>query len=50
MYSFCVGFYAIPLAEEISIQNAWITFAMIQVAFFFPMVLLMWKGEGWRKS
>lgn len=48
MFSFPVGFYAIPLSVRIGIQNSWILWAMLNVLFFLPMIALMWKGEKWR--
>ena len=47
---FTVGFYAIPLGTAIGYQNAWIIFAFIQVASFFPIIALMWKGDQWRNT
>src|ERR1700722_16946989 len=48
MFSFPVGFYAIPLSVRIGVQNAWILLAMLNFLFFLPMIALMWKGEKWR--
>lgn len=48
--SFPVGFYAVPLGEKIGFQWAWTLFALLDVLFFLPLVLLMFKGESWRKS
>ena len=44
-----MGFYALPLAEEINVQDAWIAFAFITVAFSLPVIALIFKGEGWRR-
>jgi hypothetical protein len=49
MYSFSMGFYAIPWAEQIGVQDAWIAMAFINVAFFLPLILLIFKGEAWRE-
>ena len=49
IYSFAMGFYALPLAEEINVQDAWITFAFVTVAFSLPVIVLIFKGEGWRR-
>ncbi|KAM0253121.1 hypothetical protein ACHAQJ_007397 [Trichoderma viride] len=49
VYSFTIGFYAIPFANMIGIQDAWITLAMITFAFFLPLIPLYFKGAGWRK-
>jgi hypothetical protein len=48
MFSFPVGFYAIPLSVRIGVQNSWILWAMLNVLFFLPVIALMWKGEKWR--
>jgi hypothetical protein len=34
MFSFLVGFYAIPLSVQIEIQNAWILWGMLNILFF----------------
>lgn len=43
-----MGFYAVPFAELIGVQNAWIVLAMIPVFFSLPIILLFFKGEKWR--
>ncbi|KAH8819360.1 major facilitator superfamily domain-containing protein [Xylogone sp. PMI_703] len=48
--SFPVAFYAVPLGERIGFQWAWVLFALLNVLFFSPMILLMFKGEKWRRS
>jgi hypothetical protein len=48
LFSFPIGFYAIPLSVQIGIQNAWIVWGMLCVVFFLPIIALMWKGEKWR--
>lgn len=50
MFSFPIGFYAIPLSTHIGIQSAWILLAMLDVACFLPLIVLMWKGEEWRRA
>ncbi|KAF3071717.1 hypothetical protein N5P37_012011 [Trichoderma harzianum] len=49
VYSFTIGFYAIPFANMIGIEDAWITLAMITFAFFLPLIPLYYKGAEWRK-
>ncbi|OPB41848.1 MSF permease [Trichoderma guizhouense] len=49
VYSFTIGFYAIPFANLIGIEDAWITLAMITFAFFLPLIPLYYKGAEWRK-
>ncbi|KAJ9608894.1 hypothetical protein H2200_006665 [Cladophialophora chaetospira] len=41
---------SIPFGEKVQFQYAWLTFAMIHIAFLIPMVLLRFKGEQWRNS
>ena len=45
-----MGFYALPLGEEIGFQDAWITFAFIIIAFSLPVLLLLFKGEQWSRA
>jgi hypothetical protein len=44
-----MGFYAIPFAEKIGVQNAWITLAMVNFAFALPLVPLFFAGHKWRQ-
>lgn len=48
LYSFSIGFYAVPFGEKIGVRDAWIVMAMITVAFFVPIVGLMGWGRAWR--
>ena len=50
IFSFCVGFYAVQTGEKIGYQDAWITWAFINFGTFLPVMLLVWKGERWRKA
>jgi len=50
IFSFTVGFYAIPLGEKIGFDWCWVTFAFIHLFFFIPMMGLMIRGERWRKT
>lgn len=43
-FSALISFYAIPLADKINIEYAWLTFALLNVAFFGPVLALKWLG------
>ncbi|KAK3070116.1 hypothetical protein LTR53_011016 [Teratosphaeriaceae sp. CCFEE 6253] len=43
-FSALISFYAIPLAAAINLQYAWITFALLNVAFLVPVLALKWVG------
>ncbi|KAK3660194.1 hypothetical protein LTR22_008201 [Elasticomyces elasticus] len=43
-FSALISFYAIPLADEINIEYAWLIFALLNVAFFVPFLGLKWFG------
>ncbi|KAK7538083.1 major facilitator superfamily domain-containing protein [Phyllosticta citribraziliensis] len=45
MFGFCVAFYDLKMGETLGFQAAWTILAMINVAFFFPVLILFWKGE-----
>jgi hypothetical protein len=49
MFSFAMSFYAIPFAQLVGVQNAWIVMALITVFFFLPLIPLFFRGEEWRK-
>ena len=40
---------SIPFADRVGVQWAWLTLALTVVAAFCPVVLLMFRGERWRK-
>jgi hypothetical protein len=46
--SFCLGFFSIPFGNKVGYDLAWMTFALILFASWFPIVALMFYGEGWR--
>lgn len=46
--SFNIGFWAIPFGRAVGYDWAWLTFALLLLTFFVPIVLLMVKGERWR--
>lgn len=48
MFSFTISFYAIPFANAIGIQNAWIVFAFVVVVAFLPLPPLFFWGDVWR--
>jgi len=50
VFSMTISFYAIPLGDEIQYQYAWLIFALINVFFLVPMVVLRFKGTQWRNS
>lgn len=50
IFGFCVGFYAVDLGERIGFQNAWIVFAFVNLAVSLPILILILKGEQWRKT
>ncbi|KIW90026.1 uncharacterized protein Z519_09456 [Cladophialophora bantiana CBS 173.52] len=48
-FAFPLGFYALPFANEITIQWAWVTLALLTAVTSMGIVVLMFKGEEWRK-
>ena len=40
----------IPFGTKIGFDWAWLTFALITIVFFIPMVFLMKFGERWRRN
>ncbi|KAJ5160603.1 uncharacterized protein N7482_007607 [Penicillium canariense] len=48
IFSCLISFYAIPFAERIGIQYAWLTFAIIVVILLIPVVFLKFQGPKWR--
>ncbi|KAJ9493834.1 hypothetical protein LTR99_011156 [Exophiala xenobiotica] len=49
-FSFTLGFYMIPFAAETSFGIAWAVVALIGVALYAGIVLLMWRGQAWREK
>ncbi|KAK4869658.1 hypothetical protein LT330_006040 [Penicillium expansum] len=49
IFSCLISFYALPFAERIGIQFAWLTFAMVVVVLLVPVILLRSSGSKWRK-
>ncbi|KAF4770814.1 hypothetical protein HAV15_013232 [Penicillium sp. str.  len=49
IFSCLISFYALPFAERIGIQFAWLTFAMVVVVLLIPVLLLRVSGSRWRK-
>ncbi|KAK0252062.1 hypothetical protein LTS09_012856 [Friedmanniomyces endolithicus] len=43
-FSALISFYAIPLSGKINTEYAWLTFALINVVFFVPVLALKWLG------
>ncbi|KAI1173330.1 MFS general substrate transporter [Nemania sp. FL0916] len=50
IFSGLVSFYALPLAERIDFQYAWLVFGFINIALLLPLVVLRWKGQQIRES
>ncbi|KAK8067268.1 hypothetical protein PG997_014015 [Apiospora hydei] len=50
IYCGLVPFYAVPLADRIQYQYAWLLFACLNVAFLLPLVVLRLYGEQFRNS
>ncbi|KAK7955221.1 hypothetical protein PG988_015915 [Apiospora saccharicola] len=50
IYCGLVPFYAVPLAEKIQYQYAWLLFACLNVAFLAPLLILRLYGERIRSS
>ncbi|KAI1193310.1 MFS general substrate transporter [Nemania serpens] len=50
IFSGLVSFYALPLAERIGFQYAWLIFAFINIALLLPLAVLRWKGQRIRES
>ncbi|KAK8250204.1 major facilitator superfamily domain-containing protein [Phyllosticta capitalensis] len=48
-FGFCVAFYDLQMGAALGFQLAWILLALVNVAFFLPVLLLFWKGEHWRE-
>ncbi|KAI1110440.1 MFS general substrate transporter [Nemania sp. NC0429] len=50
IFSGLVSFYALPLAERIGFQYAWLVFAFINIALLLPLAALRLKGQKIRES
>ena len=50
IFSMIISFYAIPLGEAVEFEYAWLIFALINIIFFVPMVLLKWWGPRLRQK
>ena len=50
VFSALIAFYAIPLANAIQYQYAWLVFALINIAFLMPVVYLRFNGGKIRAS
>ncbi|KAF2099237.1 MFS general substrate transporter [Rhizodiscina lignyota] len=49
IFAFPLGFYALPFANRIGIEWAWLTMALITVLASVGIVVLMFRGERWRE-
>ncbi|KAH8898231.1 MFS general substrate transporter [Thozetella sp. PMI_491] len=50
IFSALVSFYALPLAEEIGFEYAWLAFAFINIALLAPLAFLRVRGKSIRES
>lgn len=50
VFSFAIGFYAVPFAKKTTWGIAWGVFAIINVVFYMGIILLMVKGRQWREA
>ncbi|KAK6382786.1 hypothetical protein LTS17_003455 [Exophiala oligosperma] len=50
VFSMTISFYAIPFGDKIGYQYAWLTFALLNVIFLVPMIMLRFYGIRWRNS
>ena len=50
IFSFCMGFHALPLGERIGYQNAWLIFAFIVAGLSVPVMALLFIDERWRQA
>ncbi|GAD96993.1 hypothetical protein BC1G_00314 [Paecilomyces variotii No. 5] len=50
LFSFTLGFYMIPFAEETTYGIAWAVIGAITFVLYGGIVLLLWKGASWRKK
>ncbi|KAI1089544.1 major facilitator superfamily domain-containing protein [Rostrohypoxylon terebratum] len=48
-FAFPIGFYALPFANRIGVQWAWITLGLIIALTSLSIIVLLFKGEQWRK-
>ncbi|KAL4888669.1 major facilitator superfamily domain-containing protein [Aspergillus ambiguus] len=48
IFSCLISFYALPFAAKAQIQYAWLTFALINVTFLVPVLILRIYGPRWR--
>lgn len=50
VFSFPIGFYALPFAKATTFGVAWAVLAIIDVVLYMGIILLMWKGRAWREK
>ncbi|KAH8811170.1 major facilitator superfamily domain-containing protein [Xylogone sp. PMI_703] len=50
VYSMTISFYAIPFGNKVKFEYAWLTFALLNLAFFIPMMSLRWWGVKLREK
>lgn len=50
LMGFTIAFYAIPLAEKVGVQDAWLILAFISVAMYLLTTPLLIWGPSWRRE
>ena len=45
IFAFSIGFYALPFGQHKGWGTSWGSFAAINIAFWLPLLFLIWKGE-----
>ncbi|KAL9106505.1 MAG: hypothetical protein Q9227_008484 [Pyrenula ochraceoflavens] len=50
VFSFTLGFYMIPFAEETTYGIAWMVMGLIDAFLFLGVIACMWRGEQWRHA
>jgi hypothetical protein len=48
LMSFTVGFWVIRFGEEVGFQYSGLTYALVSIAFFVPVLATIKFGEVWR--
>jgi hypothetical protein len=49
VYTFTIGFYALPFSNRVGYEMSWGVLASINFLLWLPIIFLMWKGEEIRK-
>lgn len=48
--SFTVGFWVIRFGEEVGFQYSGLTYALVSILFFLPVLATIKYGEAWRQK